>query len=547
MKTLFLILAISSVNITLGQTHNWTNLKLFAGRATDYGHAIYVDKADNYYITGTFYNVEAFGIDSLIVECKGIPAPQLNSVNGFLLRYDSSKNLNLSLTIAAGLIGETVTDNSGNIIVSGALTYGAIREGLLKKYSPSGNELWTKFIQSFSSDNRPRDNVINSLDIYKDGSTVISGFSYGSQVSIFGTFISGLSNYVVKMDKFDNIQWINNFSSTLGFGINKVKFDEEGDVIVTGNERNTVSNHTDILIGKLSGISGNIMWKKNFSAADYFTPFVRSIGVYSGKYVFGGSYGEQINIENNILNSIGDVDIFLLQTDTAGNITWVKHGGSPGPDKLLNMVCDQNGNVIATGTFSDNFKISSANLTSKGNTDVYILAFDSTGNLLWAKSGGSNIAGHTGDYFYDEYGSGITVDSKNQIQVVGTTIGSGNFGSLVFNAPENAGQNAFWLTLGNKENIDTINYPCTNLIQNPPFLITVFPNPFRESLSVKNSQNKRVTYAIELYNSMGQSLYKKNENETIITITDWKQFPSGIYFLVVEAENKKQTFKIVKQ
>ena len=539
MKILYLAFTLLSVKFTLGQTPDWTGLKLFAGRATDYGVGIYIDNHDNYYLTGTMFSPSFLGGDSLMEGCKAIFYPQSNRLNGFLLRYDSNKILNLVLTLNPGTYGEPRVDNAGNIIVSGIFDYGASRDGFLRKYSSSGNILWTKLLQSYATGQS--DDVITSLDIFNDGSIVISGFSYGNQVSLFGTIISGPSNFIAKLNALGDIQWINNFTSTLGLGVYKVKFDKDGDIIIAGNERNIGTNSVDGMIGKLSGTTGNLVWKKNFISSG--GPFINSIGSFSNKYVFGGTFGGQMKIGDSTFNSRGQIDIVFLQTDSAGNLIWVKKGGSSGRDIVYSLMCDQAGNTLATGGFSNGFQFQSAILPAKGYTDVYILSLNSNGSLLWIKNGGSSIPGHD-DLSYEEYGSGIAVDSKNQIQVIGTTIGAGNFGSLIFNAPENIKQNAFWLTLGKKNNSDIVNYPCN---RDSSFFLSVFPNPFHEMLSIKNSQNKMVKYDIQLYNTLGQSLYTKTDNTVTMTINDWRTFPSGIYFLKVKIGNYKQTFKIVKQ
>ena len=119
MKILYLAFTLLSVKFTLGQTPNWTSLKLFAGKATDYEGGIYIDKNNNYYLTGTLFSSSALGIDSLREGCKAIFSPALIGENGFLFRYDSNKILNLVLPFAPGAFGAPFDDDSCNIIVSG--------------------------------------------------------------------------------------------------------------------------------------------------------------------------------------------------------------------------------------------------------------------------------------------------------------------------------------------------------------------------------------------------------------------------------------------
>ena len=143
----------------------------------------------------------------------------------------------------------------------------------------------------------------------------------------------------------------------------------------------------------------------------------------------------------------------------------------------------------------------------------------------------------------------VAVDSKNQIEVIGTTIGSGNFGTLLFNVSEEARQNVFWLTLGDKDFNYVINSLCNNsLSPDSIFNISVFPNPFFNNLVISNSRNAITNYDLALYNSLGQEVRKVSySNSTTITINNWITLPAGIYFLNIKTSQASKTFKLLKQ
>lgn len=543
------VLTLFIVSITFGQIPNWTHLTLLAGKSTDYGVAICTDLRNNYYITGTFQNVKALGDDSLVVDCKAIPPPAYNSINGYILRYDSTKTRTLALTVSNGLLGETAVDGSGNIFVSGGINDGDRRDGFLSKYDTAGNELWRKYVLSYFADGRPDDNIITSLDIAKDGSLVVAGISYGDVTSVFGENVSGPSDFVAKLDVVGNVAWIYQSTSNLGLGITKVKFDNAGDVIVAGNDRDNITNGTIAEIGKLSGTTGNVIWKKLFSTSDIYTGWFRAIGTCADGYIFGGEFGDKLVIDASNFHSRGNYDLMLLKTDKAGNIVWMQQGGSTGRDKVLSIACDTNNIAYVTGEYSDGFRYDSVTLASKGFTDAYIMAVDNLGEIVWIKYGGSNITGHTEDLFYEEYGAGITIDSKKEIQIVGTTRGTGNFGSLVFAAPEDAEQNAFWLSLGKSSSTDTAMYPCNKQAVSIPdigFFVLAFPNPFSTMVKLRNSQNKMVDYNIALYSAIGQKLSNEKITGSEVTIHNWNTLSKGIYFLSVQVDNYRHIFKMIK-
>lgn len=273
-----------------------------------------------------------------------------------------------------------------------------------------------------------------------------------------------------------------------------------------------------------------------------------AIAISDNFYTFGGIFGGQLTIGDSTLLSDGGLDIFLLQCDTAGNINWIKKAGSTGRETIYDLIADEKGNTYLTGGYSNGFKLNESSYSSKGNTDVYIGAIDSLGNTLWMLTGGSNIAGHQDDLLYDENGASIAIDSKNQIQIVGTTIGSGNFGDLKYIASEDVKTNAFWLTLGSKSSNYTDQYLCDNTsVLKPPFSIKLHPNPFTDNLIISNSENTDANYLITLYNNLGQKIDSQyHPNSSTITITSWNSISTGIYLLKIDTGTISKTFKIVK-
>ncbi|MBK7985963.1 MAG: hypothetical protein IPK11_03360 [Ignavibacteria bacterium] len=86
-------------------------------------------------------------------------------------------------------------------------------------------------------------------------------------------------------------------------------------------------------------------------------------------------------------------------------------GGTEG----IGIAIDGMGNVITTGYFSDTVDFDPGtgvmNLTSAGETDIFILKLDANGNLLWAKS--------CGGYWIVGGGFSIAFDATNNVYTTG--------------------------------------------------------------------------------------------------------------------------------
>jgi hypothetical protein len=92
-KILFFILLISVSNFLFCQGPKWSDLQLYAGYGFDNSSDIKVDRNNNYYLAGNLSNTKKIRIDSIFVDCSRAVIPFNSTKKGFLLRYDSTKNL----------------------------------------------------------------------------------------------------------------------------------------------------------------------------------------------------------------------------------------------------------------------------------------------------------------------------------------------------------------------------------------------------------------------------------------------------------------------
>jgi hypothetical protein len=93
-----------------------------------------------------------------------------------------------------------------------------------------------------------------------------------------------------------------------------------------------------------------------------------------------------------------------------------------GNEEPLSIAVDSNGNIYSTGIFTGTVDFDPgdgiSNLTSAGESDIFISKLDAYGNYLWAKRFGSA----TGDT-----GKSIAIDSSGNISVTGDFTGSVDF------------------------------------------------------------------------------------------------------------------------
>jgi len=168
-------------------------------------------------------------------------------------------------------------------------------------------------------------------------------------------------------------------------------------------------------------VNGKVKWARNASSPNSLANIITSSYVATDKfghvYVAGG-FGLAASFGSvNINSNNGLSDIFLVKYDTLGNVLWAKNFGGTLNDFCESITTDNAGNVFLTGIFtSSNLIFGSDTLRSNGNKCVFITKLDSSGNPLWAK--GTNSLGINNARL-----SAIAVDVKGNAYL------TGNFGS----------------------------------------------------------------------------------------------------------------------
>jgi len=133
-------------------------------------------------------------------------------------------------------------------------------------------------------------------------------------------------------------------------------------------------------------------------------------------------------IGNTNLVSIGAEDIFVAKFDPAGNFVWARRAGGTGYDEGRGIETDASGNIYVTGLFQNTAAFGATNLTSSGQSDVFIAKYDPAGNLIWVLDAGGKD--------YDE-AHAIAVDAQGNAVITGYFDATATFGG--FSLPNTSG------------------------------------------------------------------------------------------------------------
>ncbi len=256
--------------------------------------------------------------------------------------------------------------------------------------------------------NEGSSNLISSgdLDIFIQKLDSEGNFIWAKRIGGSGLDLA----YSIAIDDFGNIHITGAFSGTVDFdpGIGVTNLTSLGDI--------------DIFIQKLDS-GGNFQWAKRSggSGRDFANDIATDLfgNVFSvGVFELTGDFGEEI------FNGFGEDDIFIQKLDSDGNILWTHQIGGIGNDSAESVILDDNGNIYITGTFSLTVDFDptkeTANLSSAGGTDIFILKLDNDGALVWIKRIGGSSA-------FGDFALSITVDAFGDVYTTGNFRGTVDF------------------------------------------------------------------------------------------------------------------------
>jgi len=212
-------------------------------------------------------------------------------------------------------------------------------------------------------------------------------------------------------------QWVNHENATYSNRGRDLCIDLQGNVIVVGGG-GTWNNYSGRIYKYDS--NGTLLWYKGFGGEGF--DYGISITVDNvGNIYLTGLFESTANFGSFSLNSNGGRDIFIAKIDPDGNWLWVKHAGGANDDSGYSIVADDNGNVYITGSYHGVANFGPLDITSAGNTDIFVAKIDSSGNWIWVQSAGGSIVDRS---------NSISKESGGSLFITGTFQGESNFGEI---------------------------------------------------------------------------------------------------------------------
>ncbi len=278
---------------------------------------------------------------------------------------------------------------------------------ILFLYSQSVQATLT-WAQSFGSNGH--DQGLN-LCIDQQGYTYLGGY-FREQVNFNPKFIrwQAKSNgsediFINKYDQDGRMQWAATFGGKFPDRCMASAVDEMGNVFITGFFRDTVIFSTSLINGIKIGLraneafiaklntNGELLWVKTIHSSN--DEQGRTIAVDKlGNVYASGIFQESTNFEGAPelnLNGYKLYDIWITKLNSEGDFLWSRLITGSAEETVSSMIATSKGEIVLTGSFSDQIIVSpglkgiTLSQTSIYN-DMYIVKFDTNGELIWAKA-----------------------------------------------------------------------------------------------------------------------------------------------------------------
>lgn len=253
--------------------------------------------------------------------------------------------------------------------------------------------------------------------------------------------------FVQKTDANGQLVWAVRIGSTGSDIGNEISIDANGYVYVVGSFEGTVDFNPGSGTSNLTSQTGSSSFVLKLTpsgAYDWAKTIGSNLGTTGeglsvdaqGTCHFAGNFSGTADLDpgagTTTAITVGNIDIFLVELDSAGNFQWGIHFGGSSVDGCAAITQDVNGEIYMTGYFSGSCDFDPGNGTttlSATGVDAFVTKYSTSGSLTWAKKiGGGGTDG----------GSDITVDFTGNVYTTGYFDGTADFdpgaGTVTFTA-----------------------------------------------------------------------------------------------------------------
>jgi hypothetical protein len=174
--------------------------------------------------------------------------------------------------------------------------------------------------------------------------------------------------WLVKTDSLGNMEWNQTYGGAdTDFAYSVIQTSDEG-YAIAGSTHSYGQGYNDVYLVKTDS-DGNMQWNQTYGGAQYD----------GGKCVIPAGDGGYVIAGQTQSYGAGNYDVWLIKTDSAGNMQWNQTYGGTSADIVYSVVrTSDDGYAIAGKTKS----------FGAGNNDFWLIKTDESGNMDWNQTYG---------------------------------------------------------------------------------------------------------------------------------------------------------------
>jgi len=327
--------------------------RFYGGDSLDIGYCVIQDNAGNFVISGTTYSISTDNFDAYLIKAD-------NRGDTIWTRTFGGSNYD----DATGL---TQASDNGYVIVgsSNSFTGDETFDVYIVKTDTAGATDWVKTYGSSEDDFGSA--IIRTSD---NGFAITGVYNYYPDYDL-GYYVGDV--YVIKTDAGGDTSWTRHYGGSDDDAGSFIAQTHDGGYVITGYTYSLgpgIVDTSNIYLAKLNRFGG-LDWQRGI---DYNHSFDDAYFVYqlgdNGFIIAGGCY-----------TTARKWDALLVKTDSLGNPQWQRTYGDNNSD-IAYTACKtrDNGYILAgqTASFGANW------------VDIYLVKTDSLGNMLWQNKYGGN-------------------------------------------------------------------------------------------------------------------------------------------------------------
>ncbi|MEM9488574.1 MAG: nucleotide-binding protein [Myxococcota bacterium] len=267
---------------------------------------------------------------------------------------------------------------------------------VLAKFDHFGNHLWSKRFGDSS-------NQYASQVVVDDAGEVIIAVRVYGTINFGGIVRDAVGEYDIAIAKFDrdgNWLWDRIFGGRSGDRTERVAVDSRGDVVITGQFRDTVdfgsggfvaTGITDPFVLKLDGDTGAHLWSHQLVGTGD-NDYGWGVATDADDHIYlTGRFTETIDILGTELTSLGSTDVYVAKLDSDGALMFAQRHGGSGEDGPFDLALDPaSGRFAITGYMSLAASFGGGLLTSAGSRDLFLAVYDRDGDHVMSRNYGDD-------------------------------------------------------------------------------------------------------------------------------------------------------------